>query len=131
MRFLTPPLEPSLPGPTMDPTMPFEKLAEPFRRELKVHCYRMMGSLHEAEVQETLLRAWRNFDSLDKRGSLRPWALSYCDQRLPRHPGQAQTELLAEEIGQAGWRRVRPPLLPLSEENAAKLLAAEFVKEPL
>jgi len=52
----------------------FERLAEPFRREIKLHCYRMLGSLHEAEdlVQETYLRAWRGYSSFDGI-SMRAW----------------------------------------------------------
>lgn len=53
----------------------FFRLAEPFRREILVHCARLLGSFHDAEdlVQETYLRAWRSYAAFEGRSSLRSW----------------------------------------------------------
>ena len=53
----------------------FEELTEPFRRELQVHCYRMLGSLQDAEdvLQEALLAAWQGLGRFEGRSSVRTW----------------------------------------------------------
>src|SRR5262245_24643770 len=55
--------------------MAFDKLVEPYRRELLVHCYRMLGSVHDAEdlVQDTLIRAWEKRATFTSPGSFRAW----------------------------------------------------------
>ena len=53
----------------------FQELIEPYRRELYVHCYRMLGSLQDAEdvLQETLVAAWRGLGGFEQRASIRTW----------------------------------------------------------
>jgi RNA polymerase sigma-70 factor (ECF subfamily) len=53
----------------------FQRLVAPLQRELHAHCYRMLGSLHDAEdaLQDALLRAWRNIDRFEGRSSVRAW----------------------------------------------------------
>ena len=77
----------------------FGALVDPFRRELQRHCYRLLGSVHDAEdlLQETLLAAWRGLEQFEGRASVRTWlyriathrclnALRDRQRRAPRQP---------------------------------------------
>jgi RNA polymerase sigma-70 factor (TIGR02960 family) len=61
----------------------FRELMDPFRRELQLHCYRILGSLQDAEdmLQETLLAAWRGLDDFEGRASLRTWLYRIATNR--------------------------------------------------
>src|SRR4051812_10981785 len=61
----------------------FRSQSEPLRRELEVHCYRMLGSVQDAEdvVQETFLAAWRGYDAFEHRASFRTWLYKIATNR--------------------------------------------------
>jgi RNA polymerase sigma-70 factor (ECF subfamily) len=70
----------------------FRRLVEPYRQALEVHCYRMLGSLPDAEdlAQETLLRAWRALERFEPRAQFQTWlyriATNACLDELERRP---------------------------------------------
>jgi RNA polymerase sigma-70 factor (ECF subfamily) len=70
----------------------FERLVEPRHNELHAHCYRMLGSVHDAEdaLQEALLRAWRGMRRFEGKSSLRSWlyriATNTCLDAISRRP---------------------------------------------
>src|SRR6478672_12770098 len=61
----------------------FRALTDPYRRELQVHCYRILGSTQDAEdlVQETLLAAWRGLEQFSERASIRTWLYRIATNR--------------------------------------------------
>jgi RNA polymerase sigma-70 factor, ECF subfamily len=102
----------------------FPQVTDPYRRELLAHCYRMTGSVHDAEdlVQETYLRAWRAYHGFEGRSSVRTWlyriatnvcltALEGRDRRpLPSGLGTPASEAGAplEENGEIPWLEPAP-----------------------
>jgi RNA polymerase sigma-70 factor (ECF subfamily) len=93
----------------------FGELVEPHRRALHAHCYRMLGSLQDAEdgVQETLLKAWRGLNRFEGRSSLRSWmhtiATNVCLRAIERRPSR----VLPIDYGPPGdpHEPVREPLV--------------------
>jgi RNA polymerase sigma-70 factor (ECF subfamily) len=120
------------------PTEDFLKLADPLRRELLAHCYRMLGSVHDAEdlVQETYLRAWRAYDGFEGRSSLRTWlyriattaCLTALDSRgkrpLPTGLGAPSSEATAPltERSEVPWLEPVPDTLVGAEAGDPALI---------
>src|SRR2546421_5742660 len=106
----------------------YGRLVEPHRAELHAHCYRMLGSLHDAEdaLQEALLRAWRGLARFEGRSSLRSWlytiATNTCLNAIERRPkrvlpidyGPATDPHVApgEPIVESVWLGPHPPEAP-------------------
>jgi RNA polymerase sigma-70 factor (ECF subfamily) len=73
----------------------YRRLVEPYREELHAHCYRMLGSVHDAEdaLQDTLLRAWRGLPGFEGRSALRSWlyriATNACLDRISQRSKRA------------------------------------------
>jgi RNA polymerase sigma-70 factor (TIGR02960 family) len=76
----------------------FRELTEPYRRELQVHCYRMLGSFQDAEdaLQDTLLAAWRGFGAFEGRASLRTWLYRIATNRCLNARRSASRRLAKE-----------------------------------
>ena len=82
----------------------FAELIEPYVRELQVHCYRILGSAHDAEdaLQEALLSAWRGLAGFEERASLRSWlyriTTNRCLQTLRAQRRRSRVEPAALDI---------------------------------
>ena len=123
----------------------FTSLIEPYRRELHLHCYRLLGSLHDAEdmVQETMLRAWQHFDTFRGESSLRTWlyriATNICldalKKRSPRAlppavaPAADPLQPLAPPWAETTWLEPYPDswLAEATEDPAARYSRRESV----
>jgi RNA polymerase sigma-70 factor (ECF subfamily) len=124
----------------------FGALVERHRRELQVHCYRMLGSFEDSEdlVQETFLRAWRKRESFEGRSTFRAWlyriATNACLDFLDRHPRQpiprqvtpSQDQQLSVPA-EIPWLQPYPdqllePIAPSDAEPEAVLVAKETIE---
>jgi RNA polymerase sigma-70 factor (ECF subfamily) len=103
----------------------FEELAKAYRGELHVHCYRMLGSVLDAEdlVQETLLRAWRARATFQEQASPRTWlyriATNACLTALARRPRRLLPEDLGAPSHEVAWLEPYPDRLLDAVADAA------------
>jgi RNA polymerase sigma-70 factor (ECF subfamily) len=95
----------------------FALLTDQFRAELLAHCYRMLGSIQDAEdqVQETLLRAWRSYGSFEGRSSLRTWLYRIATNACLRAMENRERRPLPSGLGAPGDDPAGPVAPPASE----------------
>jgi RNA polymerase sigma-70 factor (ECF subfamily) len=122
----------------------FVQLTDRYRRELLAHCYRMLGSVHDAEdlVQETYLRAWRAYHGFEARSSLRTWlyriatnaCLSALDGRgrrpLPTGLGNPSTDPgdpLVEQV-EIPWLQPVPDTMVGAADPAAIVVSRQSIR---
>ena len=117
----------------------FAELTERYRRELQVHCYRMLGSFEESEdlVQETFLRAWRRRGTFEGRSTFRAWlyaiATNACLDALERRPRLVSTRAGAQPLAEIPWLQPYPDQLlegiaSSEDEPVAALVAKETIE---
>jgi RNA polymerase sigma-70 factor, ECF subfamily len=127
----------------VDDDRSFAELAERHRAELRVHCYRMLGSFDEAEdlVQEVFLRAWKGRSGFQGRSSLRAWlyriatnaCLDFLGSRAPRVLAYQAGPPSGADVGATAWLQPFPghlwePVAPRSDEPEAAAVAKETLE---
>ena len=114
----------------------FSELAGAYHAELRAHCYRMLGSVHDAEdaLQEALVRAWRGLPRFEGRGSVRSWLYSIVtNAALDAARHRSRRELPVDFVLAAGREAgLDPPLtdLPWLEPYPDSLLAEDASLSP-
>ena len=94
----------------------FAELVEPYRGELHAYCYRMLGSVHDADdaLQEALLRAWRGLPALREGSSSRSWLYTIANNVCLTELGRRSKRVLPHDFGPAAEPHT-PPGMPLAE----------------